>query len=87
MLHLSEKRADCAHSEGRRSICETEVKGDCASVQALYSVKMLLSGTVQEMIDGKEYLSFRGENVNGVNLDDRTPDPNRLLSYDTLSSA
>lgn len=32
-----------------------------------------------EMVDGKEYPSFRGENVNGIGLADRTPEPKRLL--------
>lgn len=32
-----------------------------------------------ETIDGKEYNSFRGENVNGISLEDRTPNPDRLL--------
>ena len=33
-----------------------------------------------ETIDGKVYNSFRGDNVNGISLDERTPDPERLLS-------
>ncbi|KAJ3322778.1 hypothetical protein HDV06_002639 [Boothiomyces sp. JEL0866] len=33
-----------------------------------------------EVIDGKTYNSFRGDNVNGIELDQRTPDPERLLS-------
>lgn len=33
-----------------------------------------------ETIDGKDYTSFRGDIVNGNDLADRTPDPNRLLS-------
>ncbi|KAI9100437.1 DAHP synthetase [Phlyctochytrium arcticum] len=32
-----------------------------------------------EMIDGVEYTAFRGDNVNGIDLDDRKPDPERLL--------
>ncbi|CAK4712581.1 unnamed protein product [Aphanomyces euteiches] len=32
-----------------------------------------------EIIDGEEVCTFRGENVNGYNKDQRTPDPNRLL--------
>ncbi|CAH7687117.1 phospho-2-dehydro-3-deoxyheptonate aldolase [Phakopsora pachyrhizi] len=32
-----------------------------------------------EMIDGKEYMSFRGDIVNGHSLEERKPDPNRLL--------
>ncbi|KAG1720933.1 DAHP synthetase [Suillus lakei] len=36
------------------------------------------SGT--EKIDNREVLSFRGDNVNGVDPTDRTPDPERLLS-------
>ncbi|EIW74618.1 DAHP synthetase [Coniophora puteana RWD-64-598 SS2] len=35
------------------------------------------SGT--EKIGGREVLSFRGDNVNGLDIDDRTPDPERLL--------
>jgi 3-deoxy-7-phosphoheptulonate synthase len=33
-----------------------------------------------EIIDGKTYNSFRGDNVNGIALEDREPDPNRLLA-------
>ncbi|KAF8873477.1 DAHP synthetase [Infundibulicybe gibba] len=32
------------------------------------------------MIDGKEYLSFRGDNINGLGPNERLPDPERLLS-------
>ncbi|KAJ3414592.1 hypothetical protein HDV05_006331 [Chytridiales sp. JEL 0842] len=32
-----------------------------------------------EIIDGKEYVAFRGDNVNGNDLKDRAPDPERLL--------
>jgi 3-deoxy-7-phosphoheptulonate synthase len=32
-----------------------------------------------EIVDGKEVLSFRGDNVNGYDVDDRKPDPQRLL--------
>lgn len=32
-----------------------------------------------ETVDGKTYTSFRGDNVNGIDLNDRTPDPQRLL--------
>ncbi|KAL0950759.1 hypothetical protein HGRIS_007527 [Hohenbuehelia grisea] len=32
-----------------------------------------------ETINGKTVLSFRGDNVNGLDPNDRTPDPNRLL--------
>eukprot|EP00842_Homolaphlyctis_polyrhiza_P004873 jgi/Hompol1/5387/HPOL_004400-RA len=32
-----------------------------------------------EIIDGVEYNAFRGDNVNGMPLDDRKPDPQRLL--------
>ncbi|KAH7467103.1 hypothetical protein PRIC1_011142 [Phytophthora ramorum] len=32
-----------------------------------------------EMLDGEEVTSFRGENINGYEKDQRTPDPNRLL--------
>lgn len=42
-----------------------------------------------EMHEGKEILSYRGDNVNGYDPADRTPDPERLLGYVTwlLSSA
>ncbi|KAF5311369.1 hypothetical protein D9611_012575 [Ephemerocybe angulata] len=33
-----------------------------------------------EKVDGREVLSFRGDNVNGLDPNDRTPDPERLLS-------
>eukprot|EP00732_Lithocolla_globosa_P005247 Lithocolla_globosa_v1_NODE_5312_length_1263_cov_6.668046.p1 type:complete len:306 gc:universal NODE_5312_length_1263_cov_6.668046:1084-167(-) len=33
----------------------------------------------KEVIEGKEYDSFRGDNVNGFELSDRKPDPQRLL--------
>ncbi|TEB37752.1 DAHP synthetase [Coprinellus micaceus] len=36
------------------------------------------SGT--EVVDGKTVLSFRGDNVNGLDPNDRVPDPERLLS-------
>ncbi|KAJ1559846.1 hypothetical protein HK405_009127, partial [Cladochytrium tenue] len=32
-----------------------------------------------ETIDGREYVAFRGDNVNGIDLADREPDPERLL--------
>ncbi|GMF50122.1 unnamed protein product [Phytophthora fragariaefolia] len=32
-----------------------------------------------EVLDGEEVVSFRGENINGYEKDQRTPDPNRLL--------
>lgn len=32
-----------------------------------------------EIVDGKEVLSFRGDNVNGYDVEDREPDPQRLL--------
>lgn len=32
-----------------------------------------------EMVEGNEVLSFRGDNVNGYNVTDRQPDPQRLL--------
>jgi 3-deoxy-7-phosphoheptulonate synthase len=31
------------------------------------------------MVDGKEYHSFRGDNVNGMPLNERKPDPSRLV--------
>jgi len=33
-----------------------------------------------ETVDGREVLSFRGENVNGIEIEERDPDPERLLS-------
>ncbi|KAF9476280.1 DAHP synthetase [Pholiota conissans] len=33
-----------------------------------------------EVVDGREVLSFRGDNVNGLDPNERTPDPERLLS-------
>ncbi|TFK20030.1 DAHP synthetase [Coprinopsis marcescibilis] len=33
-----------------------------------------------EVINGKEVLSFRGDNVNGLDPNDRNPDPERMLS-------
>ncbi|GAA5951801.1 hypothetical protein JCM8115_005244 [Rhodotorula mucilaginosa] len=33
-----------------------------------------------EIVDGKEVMSFRGDNVNGIDPSDRLPDPERLLS-------
>ncbi|PWN39816.1 3-deoxy-7-phosphoheptulonate synthase [Ceraceosorus guamensis] len=33
-----------------------------------------------EVVDGKEYPSFRGDSVNGMDLTDRQPDPDRLVS-------
>ncbi|KAJ4466457.1 DAHP synthetase [Lentinula edodes] len=32
-----------------------------------------------EQVGDREVLSFRGDNVNGLDIDDRTPDPERLL--------
>lgn len=32
-----------------------------------------------EMVNGQEVLSFRGDNVNGYSVEDRKPDPQRLL--------
>jgi 3-deoxy-7-phosphoheptulonate synthase len=32
-----------------------------------------------EIVNGKEYVAFRGDNVNGIDLKDRKPDPERLL--------
>ncbi|OMH81468.1 Phospho-2-dehydro-3-deoxyheptonate aldolase [Zancudomyces culisetae] len=32
-----------------------------------------------EVVDGKEVLTFRGENINGLEVDDREPNPDRLL--------
>ncbi|KDQ51195.1 hypothetical protein JAAARDRAFT_140663 [Jaapia argillacea MUCL 33604] len=36
--------------------------------------------STMEKIGDREVLSFRGDNVNGLDPDDRTPDPERLLS-------
>ncbi|KAL0637581.1 hypothetical protein Q9L58_003470 [Maublancomyces gigas] len=36
--------------------------------------------SMTEIIDGKEIPSFRGDNINGFDLADRTPDPARLVS-------
>ncbi|KAF8913497.1 DAHP synthetase [Mucidula mucida] len=36
--------------------------------------------STHETIAGKQVLSFRGDNVNGLDPNDRTPDPQRLLS-------
>lgn len=33
-----------------------------------------------EIVDGKEIPSFRGDNINGFDVKDRTPDPSRLVS-------
>ncbi|POY74426.1 hypothetical protein BMF94_2620 [Rhodotorula taiwanensis] len=33
-----------------------------------------------EIVDGREIMSFRGDNVNGIDPSDRLPDPERLLS-------
>ncbi|KAG6825029.1 hypothetical protein H0H93_001251, partial [Arthromyces matolae] len=32
-----------------------------------------------ERVGDREVLSFRGDNVNGLDINDRTPDPERLL--------
>lgn len=32
-----------------------------------------------EIVNGKEYPSYRGDNINSIDLNDRTPDPNKLL--------
>ncbi|TPX35221.1 3-deoxy-7-phosphoheptulonate synthase [Synchytrium microbalum] len=32
-----------------------------------------------EIVNGKEHIAWRGDNVNGVDLDERNPDPERLL--------
>lgn len=40
-----------------------------------------------EYIDGKEYNSFRGDIINSNNIDNRKPDPNRLLDAYFHSSA
>ncbi|KAJ7826285.1 DAHP synthetase [Mycena olivaceomarginata] len=38
------------------------------------------SSPKEKLADGREVLSFRGDNVNGLDPNDRTPDPGRLLS-------
>jgi 3-deoxy-7-phosphoheptulonate synthase len=38
-----------------------------------------------EMVDGRQVASFRGEIINGIDLDDREPDPDRLLQYISLA--
>ncbi|KAF8890255.1 DAHP synthetase [Gymnopilus junonius] len=38
------------------------------------------SSSYEKLPDGREVLSFRGDNVNGLDPNDRTPDPERLLS-------
>ncbi|KAH7885643.1 DAHP synthetase [Phlebopus sp. FC_14] len=40
-----------------------------------------------EKVGDKEFLSFRGDNVNGLDPNDRTPDPERLLSAYLHSTA
>ncbi|KAG7439217.1 DAHP synthetase [Guyanagaster necrorhizus] len=40
-----------------------------------------------EIVNGKKVLSFRGDNVNGLDPNDRTPDPQRLLSAYLHSTA
>ncbi|EGG01324.1 uncharacterized protein MELLADRAFT_53650 [Melampsora larici-populina 98AG31] len=40
-----------------------------------------------ELVDGHQYPSFRGDNVNGHSLDQRVPDPERLLMAYYHSSA
>ncbi|KAF9553654.1 DAHP synthetase [Agrocybe pediades] len=37
------------------------------------------SSSYEKLADGSEVLSFRGDNVNGLDTNDRTPDPERLL--------
>lgn len=32
-----------------------------------------------EIVDGVEVLSYRGDNINGIDINDRTPDPKRLI--------
>jgi len=36
--------------------------------------------SLMEVVDGKEIPSFRGDNINGFAYDERTPDPNRLVT-------
>ncbi|KIM36919.1 hypothetical protein M413DRAFT_77655 [Hebeloma cylindrosporum] len=38
------------------------------------------SSSYEKLGDGRQVLSFRGDNVNGLDPNDRTPDPERLLS-------
>lgn len=37
--------------------------------------------SMTEIVDGKEIPSFRGDNINGFDPVDRTPDPARLVRY------
>lgn len=37
------------------------------------------SSATETLKDGREVLSFRGDNVNGFDVDERTPDPGRLV--------
>ena len=39
-----------------------------------------LDPKLTETVDGKEINSFRGDNINGFDVKDRLPDPNRLVS-------
>lgn len=38
------------------------------------------SSKTEKLADGREVFSFRGDNVNGLSPEDRTPDPQRMLS-------
>lgn len=38
------------------------------------------SSAKEKLPDGREVLSFRGDNVNGFDIDDRVPNPERMLS-------
>ncbi|PPQ83720.1 hypothetical protein CVT25_006124 [Psilocybe cyanescens] len=38
------------------------------------------SSNYEKLADGRQVLSFRGDNVNGLDPNDRTPDPERLMS-------
>ncbi|TGZ85602.1 DAHP synthetase [Ascodesmis nigricans] len=38
------------------------------------------SSATEKLKDGREILSFRGDNVNGFDVDERTPDPGRLVN-------
>mmetsp|Transcript_15252 Transcript_15252/g.59645 ORF Transcript_15252/g.59645 Transcript_15252/m.59645 type:complete len:481 (+) Transcript_15252:139-1581(+) len=41
--------------------------------------KQVVDGAEKEVVVEKKIASFRGDNVNGYSIDERTPDPNRLL--------
>ena len=40
-----------------------------------------------EEINGKKVLSYKGDNINGIHTDDRTPDPNRMIEGYNVAAA